>query len=499
MDFIFCPEFSRETGIGHLSRCTNLALQLKKRGAEIIFITKKNNDLKLLNKIEKNFKIKKYKNDSILGNKKNLELLANKIKSIKNCSKSTLVIDNYEINYSWEKKIKKYVKKIFIIDDFQKFHFCDFYLNQGIFSKKNLPRVFKNCVSLLGPKFSLLNSKNQIRKIYCNNELNKNVLVSLGGSDRENLTFNCLKILKNNLFNKYKIRVFLGPYNNQHKIISELLRYKKNFKVYNFSNNYFNFLKTCSFSIINGGVSTLENICHGVSSLVFQVSKNQKKQTEYLKKKNIISLVKINKKKFFPKKEVLKKILKLININHNQKKNILNGQSLVDGFGSLRVAEILLPSNDEQLKIHKTKHEDCLTYYNWFNDPINLKNSIRKKKIDIINHVIWFNKKLKDKNSNLLILKIGKLAIGQIRFEMKKKYILIDYYLDEIVRNRRWGEKILLLGLKKIRSNKKTILRAQVRKKNYPSIKIFLKLGFEIIKEDNNFKFFEIKLNKIKM
>ena len=78
-------------------------------------------------------------------------------------------------------------------------------------------------------------------------------------------------------------------------------------------------------------------------------------------------------------------------------------------------------------------------------------------------------------------------------------YILIDYYLDEIVRNRGWGKKILLLGLKKIRFNKKTILRAQVRKKNHPSIRIFLKLGFETIKEDNNFKVFEIKPNKIKM
>ena len=43
MDFIFCPEFSKETGIGHLSRCINLALELKKKGAEIIFIINKNN------------------------------------------------------------------------------------------------------------------------------------------------------------------------------------------------------------------------------------------------------------------------------------------------------------------------------------------------------------------------------------------------------------------------------------------------------------------------
>ena len=70
--------------------------------------------------------------------------------------------------------------------------------------------------------------------------------------------------------------------------------------------------------------------------------------------------------------------------------------------------------------------------------------------------------------------------------------------MDEIVRNRGWGKKILLLGLKKIRFDKNTILRAQVRNKNYPSIKIFLKLGFEIIKKNNNFRVFEIKINKIK-
>mgnify|MGYP001397256281 FL=1 len=70
MDFIFCPEFSKETGIGHLSRCINLALELKKKGAEIIFIINKNNLTHLSNKIEKNFEIKKNKINPIFSKKK---------------------------------------------------------------------------------------------------------------------------------------------------------------------------------------------------------------------------------------------------------------------------------------------------------------------------------------------------------------------------------------------------------------------------------------------
>ena len=148
-------------------------------------------------------------------------------------------------------------------------------------------------------------------------------------------------------------------------------------------------------------------------------------------------------------------------------------------------------------KIYKAKIDDCLTYYNWFNDSTNIKNSIIQKKTNIENHISWFKKKLNSKFSNLFILKIGGLPVGQIRFEKNAKCTLIDYYLDEIVRKRGWGKKILLSGIKKMNFKKNTVLRGQVRKNNYPSIKVFLKLGFKLIKKDNNFIFFEIKSNKI--
>ena len=498
MDFIFCPDFSREVGIGHLIRCLNLAIELKKKGAKIIFIVDENNISNFPIKLKTHFKLVTYKSLSDSKNKNNLEKISKKIKKIKSSLNAILIIDNYKINLNWEQKIKKYVKKIFVIDDFLKPHYCDFYLNQGnILKKNNLSKNLNNNYKLLGPKFSLLNKKNQIRKINFDKDFNKNILVSFGGSDRENLTFNIIKILKNNFFNNYKINVFLGPYNEQKKSISEILKYNKNFNIYNFSSNYVDFIKKSSLAIINGGVSVWENICHGVPSLVFQISKNQKIQTDYLKRIKVIAMIDLNKKKLFPKHEILKKIIKLTKNNSIQKKNILKGQSLVDGYGALRVAEILYPSNSKFLRIHKANINDCLIYYNWFNDPINIKNSIIKKKTDISKHIIWFKKKISNKLSDLLILKIGNLPIGQIRFEKKVKYILIDYYLDEIVRKRGWGKKLLYLGLKKMNFNNNILLRGQVRKNNHPSIKVFLKLGFKLVKKDNNFIFFEIESNKI--
>ena len=307
MNFIFCPDFSKESGIGHLTRCLNLAHELKIRGAKITFVVNKNNNSNFPIKIKNNFKLVNYKITQDLDNNSNLELIANKIKKIKNSLNTILVIDNYKIDLNWEKKIHKYVKKIFVIDDFLRPHYCDFYLNQGNILKKNkLPKILKKNFKLLGPKFSLLNKKNQIRKINLDNKLNKNILVSFGGSDRENLTFNIIKVLKNNFFNSYKINVFLGPYNDQKKIISKILKDDKNFNIYNFSSNYVNYIKKSSLSIINGGVSVWENICHGVPNLVFQVSENQKMQTDYLKKIKVISLVNSNTKKTFPKKKIIK-------------------------------------------------------------------------------------------------------------------------------------------------------------------------------------------------
>ena len=72
-------------------------------------------------------------------------------------------------------------------------------------------------------------------------------------------------------------------------------------------------------------------------------------------------------------------------------------------------------------------------------------------------HQKWFERKLKDRKSFLFVIEVNRLPVGQVRFEKINKRIMIDYSLDNIVRNRNWSKTMLILGIKKLIQSKSVI------------------------------------------
>ena len=144
---------SGRIGSGHFFRTFLLAKSLKKNN-KIHFIS---NNLKK----EYILKLKKEKftvHNINLKNRSQAEDAKQTILILKKIDNSTdlLISDNYKLGFNWEIKIKKYVKKIMVIDDFLRKHYCNIYLNYNTLSvdKKYLPH---SCIKLLGPKYVILN------------------------------------------------------------------------------------------------------------------------------------------------------------------------------------------------------------------------------------------------------------------------------------------------------------------------------------------------------
>ena len=79
----------------------------------------------------------------------------------------------------------------------------------------------------------------------------------------------------------------------------------------------------------------------------------------------------------------------------------------------------------------------------------------------------------------MFVLEVNKLPVGQIRFNIFNKQAFIDYSLDKIVRERKWGKKIIDLGIKNLNLSKINAINAKVKKNNLKSMSIFNNLGFE--------------------
>ena len=154
--------------------------------------------------------------------------------------------------------------------------------------------------------------------IYPTNKVKKtkkvyDITLSFGGSDNYEGTFYVLRLLEKLKINK-KIGVVIGKYNKpfyKKKIFS--ICKKNNFKIVEFTKNFYNILNKSKLLITNSGLTKYEGIIHGIPIIVFSDSKESQ----------IIDKVFINKTRqyhFSYLKNQQNDILRFKNIITKQKK-----------------------------------------------------------------------------------------------------------------------------------------------------------------------------------
>lgn len=148
MNIVIRADSSSYIGTGHIMRDLVLVKEFKKYN--VIFATQ-NLDGNINYKIiEAGYKIELLKSNDF-------EELNELIKKL---NIDMIIIDNYEIDYSFEKKLKEQnlSLKTFVLDDTYEKHFCDILLNHNIYAdeKKYKNKVQKNCELRCGSRYTLL-------------------------------------------------------------------------------------------------------------------------------------------------------------------------------------------------------------------------------------------------------------------------------------------------------------------------------------------------------
>ena len=334
-----------EIGAGHAMRCLSLAQILKKMNFDLCFISKKTKGgiSKLF--ADKGFPVY-YIQDNHSKSKKS-EIIKNDAKQtakivIKHQTKSSwILVDHYDLDFKWEKILRKYVNKIIVIDDLARKHDSDLLLDQNY--NKNLKTRYnklvpKKSIKLLGPKYALLRDEFSIlRKTVKPRKNFKRILISFGGSDPTNETgkvLSAIKILKTNK-QFLEVSVVLGKSDkNKHKI-KQLCNSIPNAKFYQNVYKIGKLMCKADLGVGAGGSTIWEQFCLGLSPIVSIVAKHQQETTEALAKNGYL----INSgmaKNLSIKKYV--EIFENLDIKKLQKIS-KNSFKVVDGHGSTRVAK----------------------------------------------------------------------------------------------------------------------------------------------------------------
>jgi UDP-2,4-diacetamido-2,4,6-trideoxy-beta-L-altropyranose hydrolase len=197
-----------------------------------------------------------------------------------------LVVDHYALDRRWEQALKPHCQRIMVIDDLaDRHHDCDLLLDQ------NLGRVAQDYCSLLnaetelliGPKYALLRPEfTQWRalslKRRCAQPKLRNLLITMGGVDKDNATGKVLEALKGcALHHDVTITVIMGTYGpwiDTIKLQAAQLPWPT--RVLSGVSNMAQLMTQSDLAIGAAGSTSWERCCLGLPTIQVVLAENQK-------------------------------------------------------------------------------------------------------------------------------------------------------------------------------------------------------------------------------
>ena len=136
------------------------------------------------------------------------------------------------------------------------------------------------------------------------------------------------------------------------------------------------------------------------------------------------------------------------------------------------------------INFREVTKEDVHLLFDWSNDALTRQNSYKSEEIVFSDHEKWFNNKINDKNSLLLIGTTHNKPVGLVRFDVKDESSTIGITIDKAFRGKKLAPKLLIEASKLYFQNFFKPVLAYIKKENIASIKSFEKAGFQYYKEE---------------
>jgi len=289
MNYLFRVDASSAIGIGHFMRCLTLALEIKKDGARLRFVTrhlpKYLAELLKENAIEHvQLNVRIFESHGTLKHAKWLGVsqdddARDTVISLAGEHWDWLIVDHYALDEQWENQLNKFIKNLMVIDDLaDRQHSCDILLDQNYFigmENRYDQKIPKHCKLLLGPTYALLRDEFKEERVRVTQRKGpiKKILVSFGGVDVFNFTTKVLQALIESNF-QLEVDVVLGslhPNLDQIMALCDLHHY-----AYHIDVGYIGKLMcNADLAIAAGGSSSWERCCLGLPTLVFSLADNQ--------------------------------------------------------------------------------------------------------------------------------------------------------------------------------------------------------------------------------
>ena len=393
-----------------------------------------------------------------------------------------VVVDGYHFNTSYQRIIKESGQHLLVIDDHgHAQQYCaDIILNQNLHAHEGLyAKRASDTLLLLGARYLLLRQEFlQAKERSCEiPTAARRVLVTLGGSDPENVTATVIQALQQVRVEGLEAAVVVGGSNPHFAQLRAAIE-ESRFPIY-LEHNVANLAKLMTWADIAvsaAGSTAWELAFMGLPSLVIVVADNQQPIAEQLERGGVVHNLGWHKN--LTSCDIAYKISAVAASAELRRLMSQRGPTIVDGNGADRV---VMAMRGDSLRLRNIREEDCRLLWEWANDPDVREVSFSAALIPWEGHCQWFRTKLNDPHCLFHIATDSNdLPVGQVRYDLENDHAVISISLDRYQRNRGYGNALLHLSAQTLfATTALTTIHAYIKPENRASIRAFEKAGYK--------------------
>ncbi|TWT66209.1 UDP-2,4-diacetamido-2,4,6-trideoxy-beta-L-altropyranose hydrolase [Allorhodopirellula solitaria] len=309
----------------------------------------------------------------------------------------------------------------------------------------------------------------------------RRLLVTLGGSDAENVTGEILEVLARLDTEPIDVRVLVGMANPHHKALqqhADLSPHKVEILsgVDDMPAQY----QWADGVLTAGGSSCWEWMYFGLPAAVIVIAENQQPIYDELVEHQVaIGLG-------HPQQVDIASLQEFVQSLTTEAGDLNRFRNWVDGYGADRIASAM----GSGVWLRRATATDCRLYFDWANDPTVRNNSLQSSMIAWEEHCEWFCEQIARDDRRLFLSIRGEQPVGQVRMSLTPdREWQLGFSVAAEARGSGLGGEILRLGIAAMRNEGEHDFVATVKQANVASAKCFERLGWKRTQLDQTYQY----------
>jgi len=472
MKFVFRADATETLGSGHIMRCMSLAHVLRQRGAEIVFVA---------------LDIPEHLAALLSSAGHEVERLPADVRGDEDsdaqatlaCTRGAMayVLDHYALGPQWERQVKAHAP-VLALDDLGRPHESNWVLDQNFYAQpqaRYAGQLTPETSPLLGPAYALLRPEFEAgqRRAAVRDQGIRNILVSLGGMDADQITGKALRAIELSLPLDVQVAVIVGASYPALDWIQNWCSHRGNASVHVQVHDMDKYLLAADLAIGAGGSSTWERCACGLPTVTLCLADNQREVI-----REGIAAGFLWGFDSVPAVEELADVLRVLYRAPGQLAHMSrHALSITDARGAKRVADVLMLRS---VQVRTATLDDARKIYDWRSDPGVQGVSRTSAAFSFEDHCDWLKRTLANPNRILLIGQHEQADIGVVRFDVESDRAEVSIFLAPHLAGAGLGGAMLQAAEAHLRTVRPDVQRldAWVNEGNQSSLNMFNRLGY---------------------